>query len=113
MSEFDPPSVPPLSPPPLTTPPDATPPPPPASAPEVGADTDESPAADPFESWPAAASSGVIEEAPPETSVEHVRGEVEVPNGFTVLEGTPLGHRRSVGVVVSRFNGGVTNRMLQ
>ncbi|MGH3001319.1 MAG: 6,7-dimethyl-8-ribityllumazine synthase [Gaiellaceae bacterium] len=30
-----------------------------------------------------------------------------------MLEGTPLGSRRSVGVVVSRFNGGVTDRMLK
>ncbi len=56
----------------------------------------------------------MIEEAPADgASVEHVRGEVEVPDGFTVLEGTPLGKRRSVGVVVSRFNGGLTDRMLQ
>ena len=76
-------------------------------------DTDERPG-DPFEGWPAADSAAVIEESPVEgPSVEHVRGEVEVPDGFTVLEGTPLGKRRSVGVVVSRFNGGVTNRMLQ
>ena len=47
------------------------------------------------------------------TSVEHVRGEVDVPDGYTVLEGTPLGNRRSVGVVVSRFNGGITNEMLR
>lgn len=69
---------------------------------------------DPFEGWPAAESSGVIEDVPVDgASVEHVRGEVQVPDGFTVLEGTPLGRRRSVGVVVSRFNGGVTDRMLQ
>jgi 6,7-dimethyl-8-ribityllumazine synthase len=80
---------------------------------EQRADTDERPA-DPFEGWPAAQSAAVIEEAPEDgTSVEHVRGEVDVPDGFTVLEGTPLGNRRSVGVVVSRFNGVVTNRMLQ
>ena len=79
----------------------------------VGEDTEES-AEDPFEGWPAAQSAAVIEEAPPDgTSVEHVRGEIEVGEGFTVLEGTPLGNRRSGGVVVSRFNGGVTNRMLQ
>ena len=112
MSEFDQPSVPPLSPPPVSTPPTSTPPP--AYVPStVGEDTDEPAAGDPFEGWPAAASSAVIEEAPPETSVEHVRGEIEVPDGFTVLEGTPLGNRRSVGIVVSRFNGGVTNKMLQ
>ncbi len=79
----------------------------------VPEDTDERPA-DPFEGWPAAESAAVIEEAPADgASVEHVRGEVEVPDGFTVLEGTPLGKRRSVGVVVSRFNGGLTDRMLQ
>ena len=88
---------------------------PPVSPPPhgVGEDTDES-LGDPFEGWPAADSAAVIEESPSDgPSVEHVRGEVEVPDGFTVLEGTPLGNRRSVGVVVSRFNGGVTNRMLQ
>jgi len=69
---------------------------------------------DPFEGWPAAESSAVIEEAPPDGgTVEHVRGEIDVPSGYTVLEGTPLGNRRSVGVVVSRFNGGLTNRMLE
>ena len=68
---------------------------------------------DPFEGWPASASSAVIEATPDGVSVEHVRGEVEVPAGFTVLEGTPLGDRRSVGVVVSRFNGGVTNQLLR
>jgi 6,7-dimethyl-8-ribityllumazine synthase len=79
----------------------------------VGEDTEES-MEDPFEGWPAAQSAAVIEDAPPEgASVEHVRGEIEVGEGFTVLEGTPLGNRRTVGVVVSRFNGGVTNRMLR
>ena len=56
----------------------------------------------------------MIEDTPPEgVSVEHVRGEVDVPAGYNVLEGTPTGRRRSVAVVVSRFNGGLTNRMLQ
>jgi 6,7-dimethyl-8-ribityllumazine synthase len=79
---------------------------------EVPEDTDERPG-DPFEGWPAAESAVEIEESPADASVEHVRGEIDVPTGFTVFEGTPLGNRRSVGVVVSRFNGGVTNRMLQ
>ncbi len=88
----------------------------------VGEDTDPSGESveehaadsDPFEGWPAAQSAAVIEDTPQDGgSVEHVRGEVDVPDGYTVLEGTPRGTRRSVGVVVSRFNGGVTNRMLQ
>jgi 6,7-dimethyl-8-ribityllumazine synthase len=78
----------------------------------VGEDTDESPG-DPFEGWPASESAAEIEDVPQDASVEHVRGEVDVPDGYTVLEGTPLGHRRSVGIVVSRFNGGVTNKLLQ
>ncbi|HEX5449274.1 MAG TPA: 6,7-dimethyl-8-ribityllumazine synthase [Gaiellaceae bacterium] len=67
---------------------------------------------DPFASWPESDSSAVIEVAAETESVEHVRGEVDVPDGYTVLEGTPLGKQRSVGIVVSRFNGGVTNQML-
>ncbi len=83
-----------------------------ATAKTVGEDTEES-SEDPFEGWPAAESAAVIEEAPDDgASVEHVRGEIEVPGGYTKLEGTPLGARRSVGVVVSRFNGGVTSRLL-
>ena len=84
----------------------------PAPVPDEGVDQSESDA-DPFEGWPAAESAAVIEEAPVDTSVEHVRGEIDVPDGYTVLEGTPLGNKRSVGVVVSRFNGGVTNLMLR
>lgn len=84
---------------------------------EQPSDTDaesQEPQSDPFEGWPAAESSAVIEDDPVEgVSVEHVRGEVQVPDGFSVLEGTPLGKRRSVGVVVSRFNGGVTDKLLQ
>ena len=98
-----------------TTPPTVTEQEPPADepeAPEVSEDTDER-LGDPFEGWPAAESAAVIEEPPADASVEHVQGEIDVPSGYTVLEGTPLGNRRSVGVVVSRFNGGVTNQMLQ
>jgi 6,7-dimethyl-8-ribityllumazine synthase len=68
---------------------------------------------DPFEGWPEAQSSDVIEDLPEEgVSVEHVSGEIDVPDGYTVFEGTPTGHRRTVAIVVSRFNGGLTNRML-
>jgi 6,7-dimethyl-8-ribityllumazine synthase len=133
------PAAPPLEPPPVEPPPVEPPPvePPPAEpaawpespglqsepvpvsepvpAPGVDAEADanESPG-DPFAGWPASESSAVIEDSPLDgASVEHVRGEVDVPDGYTVLEGSPLGHRRSVGIVVSRFNGGVTNLMLR
>jgi 6,7-dimethyl-8-ribityllumazine synthase len=85
--------------------------------PEVEAEAEEaesdSESGDGFEGWPAADSAGVIEEIPADVSVEHVRGEIDVPDGYTVLEGAPLGNRRSVGVVVSRFNGGITNQLLR
>jgi 6,7-dimethyl-8-ribityllumazine synthase len=43
---------------------------------------------------------------------EHAAGEISVPDGYTVIEGYPSGHRRTVAIVVSRFNGEITNRML-
>jgi 6,7-dimethyl-8-ribityllumazine synthase len=46
-------------------------------------------------------------------SSEHAPGELSVPPGYSVLEGEPFGARRAVGVVVSRFNGEVTSRLLQ
>ncbi len=44
---------------------------------------------------------------------EHAAGELTIPPGTSVLEGMPLGARRSVGIVVSRFNGDVTTRLLE
>jgi 6,7-dimethyl-8-ribityllumazine synthase len=49
---------------------------------------------------------------PVETSSEHAPGELEIPPGYSVLEGEPRGGRRAVGIVVSRFNGEVTGRLL-
>jgi 6,7-dimethyl-8-ribityllumazine synthase len=43
---------------------------------------------------------------------EHVGAEFQVPDGYSVLEGAPSGERRSVAIVVSRFNGEITNRLL-
>jgi 6,7-dimethyl-8-ribityllumazine synthase len=48
-----------------------------------------------------------------ETSAEHAPGDLVVPPGYPVLEGEPHGGRRAVGVVVSRFNGDVTGRLLE
>jgi 6,7-dimethyl-8-ribityllumazine synthase len=50
-----------------------------------------------------------VEETPPP---EHAPGEFEVPEGYTVLAGTPTGPGRAVGVVVSRFNSEITSRLL-
>jgi len=46
-------------------------------------------------------------------STEHAAGRFRVPDGYLVLEGAPSGERRSVGVVVARFNGDVTTRLLE
>ena len=51
-------------------------------------------------------------EAVEHTSVEHAPGEFAVPPGYAVLQGVPEGRRRTVGVVVSRFNAHVTSRLL-
>lgn len=60
----------------------------------------------------APASDGPVE-TPLETSSEHAPGQLVVPPGYAVLEGAPQGRRRAVGIVVSRFNGEVTGRLLQ
>jgi 6,7-dimethyl-8-ribityllumazine synthase len=51
--------------------------------------------------------------AEPVAVEDHAEGAFKVPNGYAVLEGAPVGHRRSVAVVVSRFNGEITNRLLE
>jgi len=48
-----------------------------------------------------------------ELSQEHAAGDLEIPDGYAVLEGDADGSRRAVGVVVSRFNGAVTSRLLE
>jgi 6,7-dimethyl-8-ribityllumazine synthase len=84
-----------------------------APAPDAPAAFEAQQPQDPFAAWPQPQSGAVVEDVPDNgTSVGHVSGEIDVPDGYTVLEGTPLGRRRSVVVVVSRFNGGLTNRML-
>jgi 6,7-dimethyl-8-ribityllumazine synthase len=67
--------------------------------------------AEPAESEPAAE---VQQEEIAETeSPEHAAGDFFVPDGYGLLEGKPQGGRRAVGVVVSRFNGEITNRLLE
>jgi 6,7-dimethyl-8-ribityllumazine synthase len=46
-------------------------------------------------------------------SFEHAAGDLEIPEGYAVLEGVPDGGRRAVGIVVARFNGSVTSRLLE
>jgi 6,7-dimethyl-8-ribityllumazine synthase len=54
------------------------------------------------------------EESVPEAEApEHAPGRFEVPAGYQVLTGSPDGGRRSVGVVVAKFNGEITSRQLE
>jgi 6,7-dimethyl-8-ribityllumazine synthase len=69
---------------------------------------------------------GTVAEAEPETEVEsepeaapapgpiaeHAPPGFRVPDGYATLEGTPGGDGRAVGIVVSRFNGDITTRLL-
>jgi 6,7-dimethyl-8-ribityllumazine synthase len=52
-------------------------------------------------------------EAPAIVPIGHVPGELDIPDGVAVLEGSPSGADRTVGVVVSRFNGEISNRLLE
>jgi 6,7-dimethyl-8-ribityllumazine synthase len=45
-------------------------------------------------------------------ATQHAAGELRVPDGYNVLSGGVEG-RRAVAVVVSRFNGEITNRLLE
>jgi len=47
-----------------------------------------------------------------ERAVEHAGGELRIPEGVGVYMGSPNGARRSVGIVVGRFNGNITSRLL-
>ena len=51
-------------------------------------------------------------EAAPKAEPQHAEGELRVPEGYGVLTGSPDG-RRAVGIVVSKFNGEITSRLLE
>ena len=43
---------------------------------------------------------------------EHAEGELDIPDDVNVIEGEPDGTRRGVAIVAARFNGEITNRLL-
>jgi 6,7-dimethyl-8-ribityllumazine synthase len=53
------------------------------------------------------------DELPPLRPPGHAAGQLSIPDGYGVITGSADGGRRAVGIVVSRFNGEVTNRLLQ
>jgi 6,7-dimethyl-8-ribityllumazine synthase len=52
------------------------------------------------------------DELPRQGAPEHAAGELRIPDGYGVIEGEPTGGRRSVGIVVARFNGEITGELL-
>jgi len=44
---------------------------------------------------------------------QHALGELDIPDDVNVLEGSPDGARRGVAIVASRFNGEITNKLLE
>jgi 6,7-dimethyl-8-ribityllumazine synthase len=79
-----------------------------AEAPELAA----APVAPAVEEHPAAAPAQEPEPEP-EPEPQHAAGGLQIPDGYSVLEGSPTGQRRTVAIVVSRFNGEITNRLLE
>jgi 6,7-dimethyl-8-ribityllumazine synthase len=66
------------------------------------------------ETGPETAGQPEVEEEEPELApTGHVPGELDIPDGVAVLEGSPSGAERTVGVVVSRFNGEISNKLLE
>jgi 6,7-dimethyl-8-ribityllumazine synthase len=53
-----------------------------------------------------------VAEVEPEPLEQHAPPGFRIPDGYATLEGTSSGDDRSVGVVVSRFNGEITTKLL-
>ena len=79
-------------------------------SPEVEVESEDAEADDPEAEAAPVADEPEVE---PEPAAEHAAGDFVVPDGYSVLEGSPQGSRRAVGVVVSRFNGAVTGKLLE
>jgi 6,7-dimethyl-8-ribityllumazine synthase len=44
---------------------------------------------------------------------QHAYGDLDIPDDVNVLEGSPDGTRRGVAIVASRYNGEITNKLLE
>jgi len=51
-----------------------------------------------------------VADAPP---AGHAPGDLNIPDDVNVLAGAPRGSARAVGIVAARFNGDITNRLLE
>jgi 6,7-dimethyl-8-ribityllumazine synthase len=49
----------------------------------------------------------------PDQDAQHAHGRLDIPDDVNVIEGEPDGARRGVAIVASRFNGEITNKLLE
>jgi 6,7-dimethyl-8-ribityllumazine synthase len=75
---------------------------------EPKAESEPEPEPEPEEDVPAEE-----DELPRLRGPEHAAGELQIPDGYGVIEGEPTGSRRAVGIVVARFNGELTGELLR
>jgi 6,7-dimethyl-8-ribityllumazine synthase len=54
-----------------------------------------------------------LEPQPEEQLTGHAPGALDIPGDVDLLEGSPMGTRKRIAIVLSRFNGDVTNRLLE
>jgi 6,7-dimethyl-8-ribityllumazine synthase len=83
-----------------------------APSPEPEPDAEAAAVAEPAVAEPEPELEEAVAEPEPEPVQQHVPGELDIPDGVAVLEGSPSGADRTVGVVVSRFNGEISNQLL-
>ena len=88
--------------------PEATPEPQPEPEAEAAPEQEPEPEPEPEQQEPLAPVVSAVAAAE-----EHAPGELQIPEGPEVLSGSPNGFRRTVAVVVSRFNADITNRLLE
>jgi len=79
---------------------------------EAVAEPDPEAEAEPVEEEPFEDAPAEEDELPRLRGPEHAAGELSIPDGYGVIEGEPAGARRSVGIVVGRFNGELTGELL-
>ena len=80
---------------------------------EAEAEAEPEPVAEPSVAEPEPAEEDAAEAEPPLVPVGHLPGELDIPDDVAVLEGSPSGVDRTVGIVVSRFNGEISNQLLE
>jgi len=85
----------------------------PAEEPRTEPEAEQAAAAEASVAEPEPAEEEEVEKEPEVAPAGHLPGELDIPDGLAVLEGSPSGADRTVGVVVSRFNGEISNRLLE